>query len=188
MFALLYLYFCIVSAYDVFLFVIRYQLAIHSSTKIVAGMEDSCSMTLRDVILSLVRSCGQIRHLLPGLKIYFLRRGFCGSITLIENHYDDKWIQVKCTDENCHNVVCSRGELLRTVDCIPPLQGQIIAIYTQLKCEGQFSAVHQVDYRVSAFPGLGNWGNHTDSNHIPEINADDFLHHPFLLKEYRMLT
>ncbi|KAF2894265.1 hypothetical protein ILUMI_11906 [Ignelater luminosus] len=166
-----------------------YQLAIHSSTKIFAEMEDSCSLTLRDVIISLTRTCGQIRHLLPGLKIYFLKRGFCGSIILLENHYDDKWVQIKCTDDqNCHNVVCSRGELLRTADSIPPLHGQIIAIYTQLKYENEFSAVHQLDYRVSFSPGLGNWGEQTNSSHIPKIDADDVLHHTFLLKEYRLLT
>eukprot|EP00095_Tigriopus_kingsejongensis_P005938 maker-scaffold316_size209483-snap-gene-1.35 protein:Tk05938 transcript:maker-scaffold316_size209483-snap-gene-1.35-mRNA-1 annotation:"PREDICTED: calpain-D-like" len=155
----------------------KYVLSLHSSKRLLMEELNSSYHLLADAVINLTLAEGQRHEGRQGMTAYYLTKGWAGLVVVIENRHENRWVHVKCDCKESYNVVSTRG-VLCTVDAVPPLHRQVINVLTQLEGYGGFSIAHRLTHRLSATPGLHDWGP-PSSEHHPVIDSGiNGLHEP----------
>lgn len=152
-------------------------MSVHCSKQLLVETSQPDSFILADAVIRLAMAKGQRHHAREGLTAYYLTRGWSGLAIVLQNRSKHYYIQVVCDCSKSMNIVSSRGEL-KTVDCIPPLHSLVVIVLTQLESSAGFSIAHKLTHRVSAAPGLHDWGP-PGRKHVPPLdNVTAGLHSP----------
>lgn len=155
----------------------KFLLSIHCSKQLLVETSRPLNHLLADAVIKLAMAKGQKHYAREHLTAYYLTKGWSGLAIVLENRSRNHYIQVVCDCSESMNIVSSRGEL-KTVDCIPPLHSLVVIVLTQLEGTVGFSIAHKLTHRVSAAPGLHDWGP-SGKNHIPSLdNVTAGLHSP----------
>lgn len=155
----------------------KFLLSVHSSKQLLVETSRPSKYILADAVTRLAMAKGQRHHAREGLTAYYLTKGWSGLAIVLENRLRDYYIQVVCDCSKSMNIVSSRGEL-KTVDCIPPLHTLVVIVLTQLEGSVGFSIAHKLTHRVSATPGLHDWGP-KGMDHLPALDSVTLgLHSP----------
>lgn len=155
----------------------KFLLAVHCSKQSLVETSRPGNYIMADAVIKLAMAKGQKHHARDGLTAYYLTKGWSGLAIVLENRLRGHYIQVVCDCSKSMNIVSSRGEL-KTVDCIPPMHSLVVIVLTQLEGSVGFSIAHKLTHRVSASPGLHDWGPE-GVNHMPQLdNVTAGLHSP----------
>lgn len=147
----------------------KFLLSVHCSKQLLVETSRPNEYIFADAVIKLAMAKGQKHHAREGLTAYYLTKGWSGLAIVLENRSKSYYIQVVCDCSKSMNIVSSRGEL-KTVDCIPPLHSLVVIVLTQLEGSVGFSIAHKLTHRVSAAPGLHDWGP-AGHNHMPPLDS-----------------
>lgn len=155
----------------------KFLLSVHCSKQLLVETSRPGKYVLADAIIKLAMAKGQRHHAREGLTAYYLTKGWSGLAIVLENRLRNYYIQVVCDCSKSMNIVSSRAEL-KTVDCIPPMHSLVVIVLTQLEGSVGFSIAHKLTHRVSATPGLHDWGQAGMDHQPPLDNVTSGLHSP----------
>lgn len=147
----------------------KFLLSVHCSKQSLVETSRPSNYIMADAVIKLAMAKGQKHHARDGLTAYYLTKGWSGLAIVLENRLRGYYIQVVCDCSKSMNIVSSRGEL-KTVDCIPPMHSLVVIVLTQLEGSVGFSIAHKLTHRVSASPGLHDWGPE-GMNHMPQLDS-----------------
>uniref|UniRef100_A0A914HVM4 Calpain-D n=1 Tax=Globodera rostochiensis TaxID=31243 RepID=A0A914HVM4_GLORO len=107
-------------------------IVVHSSRKIFIEKLPTTFDSLHRSMCSLMLKEGVVQKSCSGTVSRYLTNEFAGLALMVDNHNVDCCMQVKSDCQSSTNVLSTRSSLL-TVDSIPPLHRQIVALLTHFE-------------------------------------------------------
>ncbi|OWF40157.1 calpain-D-like [Mizuhopecten yessoensis] len=151
-----------------------FLLAIHSSRMILSEEIDSqipdYNTALADVIIQTAIQKGK-RNKLDKDEFVRYELWWHGVIIVLENKSPKNYISYKCDTSNSSYLLSTRGTFV-TLDCLPPMHRQVIAVLTPHDAKIGWSSSCQFTSSVRTKPGLHpQLGGPTGKNNLPEITS-----------------